>query len=179
MVQVHSYFAWGCFRNFYRVRRTTPSVLRAAAKRFNFKPSCSSPRPRDQSRHGWPNGLYLQRVQRETGSQGERSGLYGEVYSKLFDSLQDHPQNTDELPARRVADRLRLTDALIDFAVAPPKASNWRCRLHPLVCGEGDSRESSWGHGARDKIANIKRTDDVPHRLPEAEHRSRRTCDAT
>ena len=114
------------------------------------------------------------------GSQGERSGLYGEVYSKLFDSLQDHPQNTDELPARRVADRLRLTDALIDFAVAPPKASNWRCRLHPLVCGEGDSRESSWGHGARDKITNIKRTDDVPHRLPEAEHRSRRTCcDAT
>jgi SAM-dependent methyltransferase len=92
------------------------------------------------------------------GSQGERSGLYGEVYSKLFDSLPDHPQKTSsELPAKRVADRMRLlgpllkpdavylevgcgsaalpfaiaglaaevlgldvTDALVDFAAAPP-----------------------------------------------------------
>jgi hypothetical protein len=38
-------------------------------------------------------------------------GLYGEVYSKLFDSLQDHPQKTSsELPARRVADRVLLLD---------------------------------------------------------------------
>jgi SAM-dependent methyltransferase len=48
------------------------------------------------------------------GSQGERSGLYGEVYSKLFDSLPDHPQKTSsELPARRVADRMRLLGPLL------------------------------------------------------------------
>jgi SAM-dependent methyltransferase len=48
------------------------------------------------------------------GSQGERSGLYGEVYSKLFDSLPDHPQKiSSELPARRVADRMRLLGPLL------------------------------------------------------------------
>jgi SAM-dependent methyltransferase len=48
------------------------------------------------------------------GSQGERSWLYGEVYSKLFDSLPDHPQKTtNELPAKRVADRKRLLGPLL------------------------------------------------------------------
>ena len=48
------------------------------------------------------------------GSQGERSWLYSEVYSKLFDSLPDHPQKTtNELPARRVADRKRLLGPLV------------------------------------------------------------------
>jgi hypothetical protein len=46
-VRSHFYFAWGCFRNFwvrsamYRARDTRLSMLGAAAKRFNFKPSCS------------------------------------------------------------------------------------------------------------------------------------------
>src|SRR5882672_5267147 len=46
-VRPHFYFAWGCFRNFwvrsamYRARDTRLSMLGAAAKRFNFKPSCS------------------------------------------------------------------------------------------------------------------------------------------
>jgi SAM-dependent methyltransferase len=48
------------------------------------------------------------------GSQGERSGLYGEVYSKLFDSLPDHPQKiSSALPVRRVADRMRLLVPLL------------------------------------------------------------------
>jgi SAM-dependent methyltransferase len=48
------------------------------------------------------------------GSQGERSGLYGEVYSKLFDSLPDHPQKISSgLPARRVVDRTRLLGPLL------------------------------------------------------------------
>ncbi len=42
-------------------------------------------------------------------SQSERSWLYAEVYSKLFDSLPDHPQKTArELSAKRIADRMRL-----------------------------------------------------------------------
>src|SRR5712664_1422893 len=47
-VRPYFYFAWGCFRNFgsrsamYRARDTRLSMLGAAAKRFNFKPSCSS-----------------------------------------------------------------------------------------------------------------------------------------
>jgi ubiquinone/menaquinone biosynthesis C-methylase UbiE len=47
-------------------------------------------------------------------SQGERSSLYGEVYSNLFDSLPDHPQKTSiRAPARRVADRVRLLGPLL------------------------------------------------------------------
>jgi SAM-dependent methyltransferase len=47
-------------------------------------------------------------------TQSERSWLYTEVYSKLFDSLPDHPQKTlSELPARRVADRMRLLGPLL------------------------------------------------------------------
>jgi SAM-dependent methyltransferase len=47
-------------------------------------------------------------------SQSERSRLYAEVYSELFDSLPDHPQKTaSELPARRVADRMRLLRPLL------------------------------------------------------------------
>jgi SAM-dependent methyltransferase len=47
-------------------------------------------------------------------SQSERSLLYAEVYSKLFDSLPDHPQKTSSEPAaKHVADRVRLVGPLL------------------------------------------------------------------
>jgi hypothetical protein len=50
----------------------------------------------------------------EKPARKERSWLYGEVYSKLFDSLPDHPQKTSSgLPAKRVADRKRLLGPLL------------------------------------------------------------------
>ena len=111
-VRPHFYFAWGCFRNFgsrsamYRARDTRLSMLGAAAKRFNFKPSCSRSRTVGQPWRGDRNapittaGISM-RPHHNSGAVAKKSRVQGYFRRSATGIALDmvHSSTTPGLPA--------------------------------------------------------------------------------